>query len=413
MGSVDCRWWPNLPRMALLLGVISMAQPSSNENSPDVYASSVIHEELIKDRARTQAYKTTILNNSALFKGKVVADLGCGVGLMSMLAARAGAKKVYCIDSSKIADTARKLVEMNGYSDTIEVIQAYIEEVDIPTRKIDIIISEWMGYFLFYEDLLPAVLTFRDRYLSPNGVIFPSRARLWSGLYSDTQWEESRIGYWKDVYGFDYSPIVPKLKKEQFSAPERQHLKPDGIISKHMLLADLNLYKTTHNDIEEIASTLSFTFLNNATIHGIAFWFDVDFEGPEVSVRLDTSPSSGYTSFEQIIWYLSTPFHAHTGDTVKGGFSIRRGSTSGDFDVSVHFDKPVGLSLHTYDQGSHNLYQDLYERIEFEHSVYDSLPQLEIKAKGVAYFIYFLGGCLSMGLGFLLGTGCICSRPDR
>jgi type I protein arginine methyltransferase len=47
----------------------------------------------------------------------------------------------------------------------ITLIKGKIEEVDLPVSKVDIIISEWMGYFLLYESMLDTVLFARDKWL--------------------------------------------------------------------------------------------------------------------------------------------------------------------------------------------------------------------------------------------------------
>jgi protein arginine N-methyltransferase 1 len=51
-----------------------------------------------------------------------------------------------------------------------------MEEAVLPVEKVDIIISEWMGYFLLYESMLDSVLWARDKYLAPNGKMLPDRA---------------------------------------------------------------------------------------------------------------------------------------------------------------------------------------------------------------------------------------------
>ena len=45
-------------------------------------------------QARTEAYRDAIMTNTALFKGKRVLDVGCGTGILSMFAAKAGATTV-------------------------------------------------------------------------------------------------------------------------------------------------------------------------------------------------------------------------------------------------------------------------------------------------------------------------------
>lgn len=104
---------------------------------------------MLKDTIRTEAYRDFILSNPALFKGATVLDVGCGTGILSMFAAKAGAKKVFAVDASKVAFKAMRNVKENGLSDVVEVIHSKIEDLDQDKiGKVDIIISEWMGYFL-------------------------------------------------------------------------------------------------------------------------------------------------------------------------------------------------------------------------------------------------------------------------
>ena len=44
--------------------------------------------------------------------------------------------------------------------------------------RVDIIVCEWMGYFLLYENFLKDVILARDKHLKPGGMILPNRVRM-------------------------------------------------------------------------------------------------------------------------------------------------------------------------------------------------------------------------------------------
>jgi len=116
-------------------------------------------------------------------------DVGCGSGILSMFAARAGAKKVYAIEASNMAIHAKKLTAHNGFSSVIEVIQARIEDITedmIPgDHPVDVIISEPLGNYLLHERMLETYVIARDKFLKPGGRMFPTRAELMIQPISD------------------------------------------------------------------------------------------------------------------------------------------------------------------------------------------------------------------------------------
>jgi hypothetical protein len=63
------------------------------------------------------------------------------------------------------------------FADVIEVIQGTVETVALP-EKVDIIISEWMGYFLMRESMLDSVIVARDKFLKEGGSLYPSHCRM-------------------------------------------------------------------------------------------------------------------------------------------------------------------------------------------------------------------------------------------
>ena len=78
-----------------------------------------IHSVMINDKVRTASYAKFILTNQEVFKDAVVMDVGCGTGILSLFAAKAGAKRVFSVDASDIAEKAEQIVKANNLSDVI------------------------------------------------------------------------------------------------------------------------------------------------------------------------------------------------------------------------------------------------------------------------------------------------------
>jgi protein arginine N-methyltransferase 1 len=159
---------------------------------------------MLKDKVRTKTYMNSIVQNKHLFRGKVVLDVGCGTGILSMFAAKAGAKKVYGIECAGIAKSAQHIIEANGFKDVIEIINKKVEDVELP-EKVDIIISEWMGYFLLYESMLDTVLYARDKWLVPGGLMFPDKANMYICAIEDGEYRAEKIECTISVLSSDFS----------------------------------------------------------------------------------------------------------------------------------------------------------------------------------------------------------------
>lgn len=110
-------------------------------------------------------------------------DVGAGSGILSFFAVQAGAKQVYAIEASNMANFAQQLVTANNVSDKIVVVPGKIEEVDLP-QMVDIIISEPMGYMLYNERMLETYLHAR-KWLKPGGKMFPTEGDLHIAPFTD------------------------------------------------------------------------------------------------------------------------------------------------------------------------------------------------------------------------------------
>jgi len=285
----------------------------------DSYAHFGIHEEMLKDEIRTTKYQKAIIENKHLFEGKVVLDVGCGTGILCMFAAKAGAKQVIGVECAAIYHQAVKIVKANGFEKVITLIKGKIEEVELPVDKVDIIISEWMGYFLLYESMLDTVLVARDKWLKPGGLIFPDRASMWMTAIEDQEYRDEKINFWDDVYGFNMSCIKDMALLE----PLVDVCKPDQIISDSAKILEIDLYKVKKEELDfEAKWQLNIT--RSDFIHAVVVYFNVEFSKSHTPIRFSTGPRSPYTHWKQTVFYLSDPLVANRGEVFSGSIKVKR-----------------------------------------------------------------------------------------
>jgi protein arginine N-methyltransferase 1 len=201
---------------------------------------------MLKDVVRTRAYQRAIEENPNDFKDKIVLDIGCGTGILSMFAARAGAKHVYAIENAEIALFAREIIKRNGFENKITVIKGKMEEITMPVPKVDIIISEWMGYFLLYESMLDSVLWARDKYLVKGGKMLPDKIHMYLAAVEDGEFKQRKRSFWDDVYGVDMSCLAPTVMRE----PLVDTVNSNAIISTAQKILELDLCTMKPADVE-------------------------------------------------------------------------------------------------------------------------------------------------------------------
>ena len=140
-------------------------------------------QNMMQDYVRTATYQRAIFDNSVDFEGRVVLDVGAGSAILSFFAAHAGAARVYAVEASSMAQHARTLVAHNGMHDVIRVLAGKIEEIELPER-VDVIISEPMGYMLLNERMLESFLHAK-KWLKPGGRMYPSQGDIYVAPFTD------------------------------------------------------------------------------------------------------------------------------------------------------------------------------------------------------------------------------------
>eukprot|EP00038_Savillea_parva_P014508 m.11163 g.11163 ORF g.11163 m.11163 type:complete len:343 (+) comp2824_c0_seq1:59-1087(+) len=301
----------------------------------DSYAHYGIHEEMLKDEVRTLTYRAAILGNRDMFKDKIVLDVGCGTGILSMFAARAGAKHVYAVDFSSILEQARTIVADNGMADKITLIRGKCEEVTLPVDHVDIIISEWMGYALLYESMLASVLFARDKWLVPGGLMLPSRTTMVLCAIEDHKYKEEKINWWENVYGFDMSCI----KKLATLEPLVDIVPPDQIVTSYCQIKDID---TTTCTVEDLSFESPFELVTERDdfIHAFVLHFDTYFEKLRSPTEFSTGPLAMRTHWKQTVFYLPEVLEVQAGESINGTISCVPNKTNPrdmDFVISYTF----------------------------------------------------------------------------
>ncbi|KAH9392634.1 Protein arginine N-methyltransferase 3 [Tyrophagus putrescentiae] len=295
------------------------------------YAHFGIHHVMLSDRARTLAYKDAILENAEQFKGKTVLDIGCGTGILSLFAAKAGASLVVAVDQSDIVYNAMDIVRLNGYEAVIRPVKGRLESLDfaalgLPTTY-DFIVSEWMGYFLLFEGMLDTVLFARDRFLKPDtGLLLPNRSKLFLAAFSDAAFYERHIDFWHDVYGFKMTTMIGDVVGEAAV----DCLAEGTVVSSAETIAELDIARCSLADVTTITSrVLELKFEKAATVHGLIGWFDVYFDALCRTVVLSTSPfAEEPTHWKQTIFLLAEPISVEAGKTLEIEVTVTRDRVS-------------------------------------------------------------------------------------
>ena len=315
---------------------------SDMENKKDYYFNSYssyyIHEQMLKDRKRTGAYQDAILNNPDIFKDKIVLDIGCGTGILSIFAAKAGAKHVYGIEFADIADYAKEIIKINKLSDKITILKSKVEEVKLPVEKVDIIISEWMGYFLLYESMLDTVLYARDKWLQKDGYMLPDHATITLAGIEDTDYKSTKINFWEDVYGVDMSCFKNAVIGEPIVDVCPQKL----INSSSCRILDINLYTVKKEDLD-FSSKYEITFSRDDRFSGLVAWFDTGFTKLTKPYNLTTSPYKKSTHWSQTIFYTKNDLKVKKGDKVTGSIAVKKAKINfRQLDIKISYNVPKG-----------------------------------------------------------------------
>ena len=227
-------------------------------------------EKMLADGPRMDFYHQAIARH--IQPGDRVIDLGTGTGILAAFAARRGAAKVYAIDHSDILKHARTIAAHNRIRN-VEFVARHSKEFTL-AEKVDVIVHEQMGDYLFDESMVTNVADLRDRLLKPGGLILPSRFELFC---EPIKVQDGRLVpfIWElNVHGYDYS----SLSKSKPPEPSYYRLASSDLgVIEHFLGIPEPLLTLDLNTVVEADMPCDLTFartvLNAGRLDGFAVFF--------------------------------------------------------------------------------------------------------------------------------------------
>ena len=298
-------------------GVLSsdIESPPPVAKSPASYDAAPVHIRMLGDRVRTESFLAAI--REVVRPGDAVVDLGTGTGVLAIAAAKAGARHVYAIEESGIADSARALFEANGCGDLITLVAGRSTAVDLPERC-DVLVSEMIGNDPLGEDILSVTADAVGRFLEPGGRLIPSRVELFGlpvtvprAKLAENLFEAAPLDAWRSWYGVDFGPLG-ELKTNRprgfLVAPVTAREWP--VLSAAVPLVEADL-RTARGSV--FRRTSRATAVIDGELNGVLAYFETDLAP---GVRLSTHPASVRSDnhWHSPVWLLDEGVPLEAGD---------------------------------------------------------------------------------------------------
>jgi protein arginine N-methyltransferase 1 len=261
------------------------------------------HLEMLQDGVRTEAYRKAI--DEVVKPGDRVLDFGCGTGVLSIFASRAGASRVFALDRSRMISAARVIFTENGCKN-IETVVGDGGEVELPS-EVDVIVSEWMGHFLFAERMLEPLVRLRDEFLRKGGRMIPASCSLHIGMISTSSHLEELSFLCTRPYGIDFSAVGDW----PFRDVGMHRVKTSELLPETVCIGEFDLHTVTGTP-RILSGTVSSA--KDASVFGLCGWFDAQLSE---SVKISTSPFSPTTHWVQFHFPFDRPLDVKAGEPIE------------------------------------------------------------------------------------------------
>lgn len=253
---------------------------------------------MFADPVRMAAYQAAIAER--VRPGDAVLDLGCGPGIFSLLACRAGARRVYAIDLNGVVEFGRHLAHVNGFADRIHFLLGDSRQIHLPER-VQVIVSDVRGVLPLYSHAVGTLEDARTRFLADGGHLLPRRDTLICAVMEAPENYQKIAEVWKAVPHLDLSSGLPLVLNTIY----RQRFKPEQVISQPCAWHTLE-YETGAK--APAIAKFQLPILREGTGHGLGIWFETQLTD---STGYSTAPEVGDTIYGHIFlpWLAPVPLN--------------------------------------------------------------------------------------------------------
>ncbi len=243
--------------------------------------------DMISDRGRFDAYANAIAR--AVRPGDVLLEIGCGPAVFALLACRAGAARVYAIETEDVVHLAKQLASANGLAERIKFLQSDSRRTELPER-VNVIVSDIRGTLPLFEHAIPSLEDARQRLLAPGGILIPQRDTLMVALAEADVYYSSLTAPWNlSMQDLDLSSSLSLILNENYGV---------RFIREQLLTEPKNwcVLDYAAGVQKQGAANLSFRVVRPGVAHGLCLWFETQlFEG----IGYSSGPGGASTIYGQ------------------------------------------------------------------------------------------------------------------
>ncbi len=294
------------------------------------------HRQYLDDHARVSAFDAAL--RAAVRPGDVVLDLASGTGILGLLACRAGASRVYAIESHAISALARRIAEDNGYADRVITIHELSFRAVLPER-VDLVVTDAAGRFGFEAGLMDMLGDARRRFLKSDGRIVPMSVTLFVAPAEAPEIRQ-QIDFWKrPVSGFSFRAAYPLAQATGYP----RHVAASDLLARPAPLTTVDL----RHDCTHMSGRASFVVARPGAADAIAGWFSAELAP---GVELTNAPAApNRINRRNVLFPLQATVDVREGDRLDLSMFIRPGELLVRWRVAISRD---GVIVHQTDSST-------------------------------------------------------------